>query len=30
MIRHMKDDAYAYMEGNEFWDKITEKIKKES
>jgi hypothetical protein len=30
MVRHMKDDAYAYMKGNEFWDKITEKIKKES
>lgn len=30
MIRHMKDEAYAYMEGNEFWDKITEKKDQES
>ena len=30
MVLHMKSDEYAYMEGNEFWDKITEKTKKES
>lgn len=30
MILHMKSDAYAYMEGNEFWDKITEKTEKGS
>ncbi|MGX8686666.1 MAG: helix-turn-helix domain-containing protein [bacterium] len=30
MVLHMKSDAYAYMEGNEFWDKITEKTEKGS